>query len=146
MCLAIYSLWFSKYPNLDIFSSLQTHSNQFSPANPQCDRICLGNPIHSRLMYFIFYVVNFIVSGNAVEWYFNFNSNDAVSCMRPVKRFFCKNWGSVAGGSFINAFLNIIVLIFDLFRVHHHIFSAVQKESAGKLQLAAVVSVAVAAA
>jgi len=94
-------------------------------------------------MYFPSYAVNFIVSGNAVEWYFNFNNNDSVSCMRPIKRFFCRNWGSVAGGSFINAFLNILVLIFDLFRVSHGLFSVTLGENVEKQQLAVVVCVAV---
>lgn len=62
-------------------------------------------------------IVNYIISGNAVEWYFNFNKNEATTCSRPITRFFCKNFGSVVAGSFINAFLNIICIIFDLFRV-----------------------------
>ena len=58
-----------------------------------------------------------------------------------MQRYFCKNFGSVVAGSFINAFLNIICIIFDLFRVFSSLFSVVLKENVEKLELAVVVYV-----
>lgn len=43
---------------------------------------------------------NFCVSGSAVDWYWTRNS----TCYQPYQRLVCKNWGSVVGGSFLNAF------------------------------------------
>lgn len=57
------------------------------------------------------------MSGNAVEWYFNYRTSTGSKCCRPFTRLLCRNWGSVGGGSFINAFLNIFDIFFDLFRV-----------------------------
>lgn len=59
-----------------------------------------------------------MVSGNSVEWYFRneAHTNDT-HCCRPFTRLLCKNWGSVAGGSFLNAFFNLFDLISDFFRV-----------------------------
>ncbi len=68
-------------------------------------------------MYPITNAVNYIISGNTVEWYFNYNSNRGTQCGRPFKRLFTKNFGSVAGGSFLNAFFNIFGIVFDIFRV-----------------------------
>jgi len=50
---------------------------------------------------FIYFKDNYCVSGNAVDWYWTTKS----SCCKPVQRLICKNWGSVVGGSFMNAFL-----------------------------------------
>lgn len=49
---------------------------------------------------FLYYSVNFCVSGNAVDWYWSRQS----SCYQSYQRLVCKNWGSVVGGSFLNAF------------------------------------------
>ena len=38
-----------------------------------------------------------------------------------------RNFGSVVAGSFVNAFLNIICLFFDLFRVYLLLYSVIQK-------------------
>lgn len=65
----------------------------------------------------MFYAVNYIISGHAVEWYFNSNVGTPTSCGKPFIRLLCKNFGSVVAGSFMNAFFNIFTLIFDLFRV-----------------------------
>jgi hypothetical protein len=68
-------------------------------------------------VYDPYYIVNYIVSGNAVEWYFNFREKRPSECSRPFLRLITKNFGSVAGGSFLNAFFNIFGLIYDIFRV-----------------------------
>ena len=73
---------------------------------------------------------NFIISGNAVEWYFNYNNNQPTSCGRPFNRLLCKNWGSVAGGSFVNAFFNLFGIIIDFFRVRLPLSSATPKAPA----------------
>ena len=79
-----------------------------------------------------------------MEWYFNYNNNENGSCCRPVQRYFCRNFGSVVAGSFINAFLNIICIIFDLFRVFSSLFSVAPKENVEKLELVVAVYAAVA--
>lgn len=38
--------------------------------------------------------------------------------MNPVKRLLCKNWGSVAGGSFLNAFFNFFDFLYETFRCY----------------------------
>ncbi len=69
-------------------------------------------------MYLSAYVVNFAVSGNAVEWYFkNTHNNYKSYCCRPCSRLMTRHWGSVAGGSFLNAFLMPFDMVSDCFRV-----------------------------
>lgn len=59
-----------------------------------------------------------MVSGNAVEYYFRNQNNQYQShCCHPFTRLLAKNWGSVAGGSFLNAFFTLFDSISDLFRV-----------------------------
>ena len=65
--------------------------------------------------------------------------------MRPITRFFCKNWGSVVAGSFLNAFLNLICIIFDLFRVRYFLYSVILKVNVVKLEHVVDVFVVVAA-
>lgn len=48
----------------------------------------------------IFILVTFCVTGNAVDWYWKGRCNTFSSIMRLL----CRNWGSVVGGSFLNAF------------------------------------------
>ena len=48
-----------------------------------------------------FNLVNFCVSGAATNWYWNQN----YPWYFPLQRLFTRHWGSVAGGSFLNAFL-----------------------------------------
>ena len=40
----------------------------------------------------------------------------------------CKNWGSVAGGSFLNAFFNIPDLLSDCFKVKIFLFSVILED------------------
>jgi hypothetical protein len=62
----------------------------------------------------IFYLVNFCVSGNAVDWYWTRSTN----CTSSYQRLLCKNWGSVVAGSFLNAFFEIPTLIVELLVCH----------------------------
>lgn len=55
----------------------------------------------------IYYLVNFCVSGNAVDWYWTRKT----SCYQPYQRLLCKNLGSVIGGSLFNAFFEVPTLI-----------------------------------
>lgn len=50
------------------------------------------------------------MSGCAIQWYFN----KPVQCFYPFKAFITKHFGSVAGGSFLNAFLYIPNIFIDL--------------------------------
>jgi hypothetical protein len=59
-------------------------------------------------------LVNFCVSGNAVDWYWTRQS----SCYQPYQRLVCKNWGSVVGGSFLNAFFEVPTLLVELLVCH----------------------------
>lgn len=59
---------------------------------------------------------NFCVSGGAADWYWN--RPNKTSCYAPYQRLLCKHWGSVVGGSFLNAFLTIPRLIVELFVCH----------------------------
>lgn len=56
------------------------------------------------------FLVNFCVSGCAIQWYFKKDFN----CCYPLKALFTKHFGSVAGGSFLNAFFFIPNLFIDL--------------------------------
>lgn len=67
---------------------------------------------------------NYCVSGNAADWYWGpqlFDSQAKVSNIRwstSFHRLITKNWGSVAGGSFINAFFEIPSLLLELVVCH----------------------------
>lgn len=52
---------------------------------------------------------NFCVAGGAVDWYWL--RPHKTGCFAPFHRLLCKNWGSVVGGSFLNAFFEIPTLI-----------------------------------
>jgi hypothetical protein len=54
-------------------------------------------------MYSMGYVVNYLVSGNAVSWYF-LPENSQWSYTMPLKTYICKHFGSVVGGSFMTGF------------------------------------------
>ncbi len=58
---------------------------------------------------------NFCVSGAAADWYWN---PSKASCFEPYQRLLCKNWGSVVGGSFLNAFFEIPTLLIELLVCH----------------------------
>jgi hypothetical protein len=60
--------------------------------------------------------VNFIVSGNAVDWYFRRTTD----CPKPLTRMLTLNFGSVALGSFLNGFLFIPELLVDICNVQQH--------------------------
>lgn len=57
--------------------------------------------------------VNFLVSGNAVNWYYG---KDELTCMHPMRVLVCKHLGSVIGGSFMTGFFTIGDYIFDLIK------------------------------
>jgi hypothetical protein len=97
----------------------------------------MGNTIPEGLLYPISHSVNYIISGNTVEWYFTFNNNAEADILRPLKRLFANNFGSVVGGSFLNAFFHLFGLIYDLFRVKKYLRSVIQKEIAGNYSNAA---------
>jgi hypothetical protein len=65
---------------------------------------------------FFFISVNFVVSGNAVEWYFK-SVTETRHCTKPFVRLLTKHWGSVVGGSFLNAFFKIFDIFADCFNV-----------------------------
>ncbi len=61
-------------------------------------------------------IVNFVVSGNAVEWYFKAITEER-HCGKPLVRLLSKHWGSVVGGSFLNGFFKIFDMFADCFNV-----------------------------
>lgn len=66
----------------------------------------MGDTVSSGCMYIVFYVVSFMLSGNGVEWYFRGENNQySLHCTHPLTRMLSKNWGSVSGGAFLNAFV-----------------------------------------
>ena len=65
----------------------------------------------------LLYSVNFVVSGNAVEWYFK-SVTHTRHCTRPLNRLIKNHWGSVVGGSFLHAFFKIFDLFSDFFNVN----------------------------
>lgn len=62
----------------------------------------------------LLFLVNFCVSGVAVQWYFK---KDLQVCY-PIKAFITKHFGSVAGGSFLRSFMFIPHFFVDLFCNH----------------------------
>ncbi len=64
-----------------------------------------------------FNTVNFVVSGNAVEWYFK-TVTESRHCAKPFVRLLTKHWGSVVGGSLLNAFFKIFDIFSDCFNVN----------------------------
>lgn len=59
---------------------------------------------------------NFCVSGAASDWYWL--RPQKTGCYAPYQRLVCKHWGSVVGGSFLNAFFAIPTFIMELFICH----------------------------
>lgn len=57
---------------------------------------------------------NFCVSGCATDWYYH----KKPGCGTVCKRFLCKHWGSVVGGSFLNAFFSLPTLVAQVFICH----------------------------
>ena len=60
---------------------------------------------------------NFCVSGNVTDHYWRKNPQGE-SCYNSYKRLIWNHWGSVVGGSFLNAFFELPTFIFNLFRCH----------------------------
>lgn len=61
-------------------------------------------------MYFCIKLVSYVISGNAVEWYF---THKPTNITLPLKRMFNKNLGSIFGGAYLNTLFLIPSLIFD---------------------------------
>jgi hypothetical protein len=78
-------------------------------------RVYLGTAVSTRCMYEWIKIVNFCVSGVAIDWYWGKGSNHWYT---PMRRLITKNWGSVAAGSFLNAFLELPTLIVELLTCH----------------------------
>jgi hypothetical protein len=55
------------------------------------------------------FIVHYCVSGYAVDWYWS--KDEDGTCYNVFKRLILKNWGSVVGGSFLNAFFSLLTLI-----------------------------------
>lgn len=70
-------------------------------------------------MYFVLYVVNFIISGSSVNYYFSTPAN----CCQPFNRLISYHWGSVCAGSFMTGLFAIPDAIFDFFKVLIKLFS-----------------------
>jgi hypothetical protein len=66
------------------------------------------------------YSVIFILSGNAVEWYWSGAQDNEESA--SFDRLVSKNWGSVAAGSFMNAFFRIPSNIIEQLICHPNSF------------------------
>lgn len=58
-------------------------------------------------MYLDINIVNFVISGLATQWYTN---SDLSACI-TFKRLLKYHFGSVVGGSFLNAFFNVVNFI-----------------------------------
>ena len=71
-------------------------------------------------VYIYIYLVNFCVAGNAVDWYWinQDRGDEKTHCYGSYSRFLFKHWGSVVGGSFLNAFFEIPTLIIELLTCH----------------------------
>ena len=61
-------------------------------------------------MYLVIDLVTYVMSGNAVEWYFTHRPTHTTF---PAKRLVIKNLGSVFGGSYLNTLFLIPSMIFD---------------------------------
>jgi hypothetical protein len=63
-----------------------------------------------RIMYLFIDLVNFIVSGVTISWFFT----DNYSILFPISILFRFHWGSVAGGAFLLNILYPFDIIYDL--------------------------------
>lgn len=116
-CVAIHFIWSYKQDLLAREWNLQIKFSQYYPPNSERNRTHLGIAISQRCMYFCIKLVNFVVSGNAVDWYFtSIQGSSKPRCCLPSGRLLCKNWGSICGGSFLNAFFILLDSFSDLFR------------------------------
>ena len=71
----------------------------------------MGSLLLPWLMYLFTDSVYYITSGLACEWYFERD----ISWYTPIKRYFCKNVGSVASGSFLSCLFFIPSMLISLF-------------------------------
>ena len=67
----------------------------------------MGHVLLPRLLYPSPYLVNYLISGQACDWYFRLNT----SWYSPLRYLVCKNLGSVIGGSFLSALFFLPSLI-----------------------------------
>jgi hypothetical protein len=58
----------------------------------------------------------FVISGNAVDWYWRRNSNEHLNL--GLTNLLCHNWGSVVVGSYLNLFLRPLFLFLEIFSCH----------------------------
>lgn len=56
------------------------------------------------------------MSGNACDYYWQDEGKSR--CFNSYSRLLCKHWGSVVGGSFLNAFFELPTLLVELFTCH----------------------------
>lgn len=88
-----------------LFSQYSTYLNLFGECN--------FSKIH---VIKLINLVNFLISGNVTEWYTQ--NGKTSSCLIPLKRLMCRNWGSVVGGSLLNAFFNFFDFLWETFRCY----------------------------
>lgn len=103
-------LYQSKRPSTSIERHLPQTEASVHLVTAQHNRIYLGSSIPQGLMYlFILKLVNFIISGSATQWYLQEQENGlCLTFTRMIKYHF----GSIVGGSFLNAFFNLIDFVF----------------------------------
>lgn len=66
-------------------------------------------------MYIFLNLVNFVISGNAVSWYY-LPENKQWSWLEPLKFLICKHMGSVIAGSFMIGFFTVGDYLHDLIK------------------------------
>lgn len=64
------------------------------------------------------HTVNYLISGNAVEWYFTHRST---RCFIVFRRMFRRNFGSVVAGSFHNIFFGPLAVLADCITVQSYL-------------------------
>ena len=67
-------------------------------------------------MYFWAKLVNFVISGLATQWYMR----KSTRYLLTFRRLLCYHFGSIAGGSFLNAFFNIINFLLESVRCYRN--------------------------
>lgn len=97
-------------PSTSIERHLPQTETSIHLVTSQHNRIHLGSSIPQGLMYLsIIKLVNFIISGSATQWYLQEQENGlCLTFTRMIKYHF----GSIVGGSFLNAFFNLIDFVF----------------------------------
>lgn len=108
--LRIFSVFFNWHPHSIKRSSVLRQLKQLVRQSDAGDTSTVGFVLFQRLLYFYDNLVNYLVSGLSCEWYFG----HPTSWYTPVKRLFCKNLGSVAGGSFLSSLFFLPSLFFSI--------------------------------